>query len=246
MKVGSWDPVVTGHLWSLSVEEQFYLLWPAVILLVSKRRLVWVLAAGAVTAVIYRWLMTFTSVAYPDIGTPAALDALCLGGALAYARHVGVTYLRMRAHLWMAAAFALVTFGVLERFGDASLRFTFVDLCFAIVFTALVAAVDDGVKGRFGKLLEAPPLLFVGRISYGIYLYHLFVAYIVIRAATHLGFDLPQRGIVTFLTVSALTIVAATISWVLIEKPLASWKQRFPYSADKKEVPMSREQVLGL
>ena len=242
MKVGSWDPAVTGHLWSLSVEEQYYLLWPAIVLLIPDRRLVWVLAGGAATAVLYRWIMTLTSVAYPDIGTPAALDALCMGGALALAKHAGIPYRSLRPYLWSALISALVAIAILEHSGSASAKFVLVDFCFAVVFTAIVAAADHGVKGPLKTIFESRPILYIGRISYGIYLYHLFVAYVTLRAASYIGFDLPARGIATFLMVSALTIVAATISWFVVERPLASWKRRFPYEADRTTSLRSREQ----
>ena len=93
-----------------------------------------------------------------------------------------------------------------------------------------MAAADAGVTGRWKPLLEFAPILYIGRISYGIYLYHLFVKYVVQVSLQSLGVDLPNRGVGTFVIVAGLTVVIASLSWFAIERPLASWKRKFTYS----------------
>jgi peptidoglycan/LPS O-acetylase OafA/YrhL len=254
LRVGEWDPAVAGHLWSLAVEEQFYLVWPFIILLVPPKRLPWVLGACIAIAITYRWGTSFTSLALselaadlgPDIGTPAAFDALGIGAALALAKHAQVpdNVLLSLVKLFVAVAcLAIVALTLLPA--STSLAFTWLDFFFALIFGAMVFAADRGVRPRFKRLVEYPPVLYIGRISYGIYLYHLFVKHVVDRLAEMAGWDFPNRGPLTFLVVGGATLAAASLSWFAIERPLARWKQRFGYAAGRKPGPVSPAAVEG-
>src|ERR1700751_1592145 len=75
---GSWTPWVTSHFWSLSVEEQFYLVWPFLILLIPRSRLVAVVIAIIVSSPLFRLiaLLAGTNDVTLYVATPASLDAL--------------------------------------------------------------------------------------------------------------------------------------------------------------------------
>jgi peptidoglycan/LPS O-acetylase OafA/YrhL len=82
---GSWTPWVTSHFWSLAVEEQFYLVWPFLILLVPRSRLVAVVIAIIVSSPLFRLiaLLAGANDVALYVATPSSLDALGLGSLLA-------------------------------------------------------------------------------------------------------------------------------------------------------------------
>lgn len=227
---GRWDPTITGHLWSLSVEEQFYLVWPFVILLFPRLRLVWLLAGVIGSAVVYRAAVSPLNLALPDIATPAAFDALGMGAALALAKHAGASDVALKRFLVPAGALSAVAL-LLSTSAPAAFCFVTGDFFFAVIFTGVVAAADAGIGGLPKRLLEWAPVLYIGKISYGIYLYHLFVVYVIWAVTLRLGIDMPRRGLAMFLVGTVLTVATATGSWFLIEKPLAGLKRRYSYTA---------------
>src|SRR6201984_2088865 len=82
---GDWRPWVTAHFWSLAVEEQFYLVWPFLILLVPRSRLIAVVIAIIVSSPLFRLIGLVACINGTALGgaTPASLDALGLGSLLA-------------------------------------------------------------------------------------------------------------------------------------------------------------------
>lgn len=231
IKTARWVPGVAAHLWSLSVEEQFYLLWPLTILFVPRRLLVWVIVSAIAVAVAYRAVISLTSMSFPDIATPAAFDALGLGSALALANHMGIPAKPLGRWLAVAAAVALLAYLAVAGSGYVRLDFALSDFFLAMVFTSIVAAADRGIEGPLLYVLEWPPVLYLGRISYGIYLYHLFVEWKVTQAAWDHGIDVPPPGPLHFVIMGGLTILTASISWFAVERPLASLKRRLSYTS---------------
>ncbi len=225
------------HLWSLSVEEQFYLFWPAVVLSLPGRALPWALAGMILTGPISR--VAFGSAGASSLAvwttTPAVFDALGLGCLLAYLWHATNS-----AERWARWAFwggsALVAFqwvgpklglGAVSLFALATGTLGWRLLCFWLVHRAA-----QGVPGSFGTLLRIRPLLFVGTISYGIYLIHPFVipAIDIVEKCFHI--HVPVRrylGLSQFASVAGISIAVASVSWFCLERPLNSLKRYFPY-----------------
>jgi peptidoglycan/LPS O-acetylase OafA/YrhL len=90
----------------------------------------------------------------------------------------------------------------------------------------LATATSPSVIRRF---LELAPVRYIGRISYGIYLYHLFLIPIGRVAARRYGVPEMERGVEMFLVYGAISVLLATVSWYLIESPINRQKRRFPF-----------------
>ena len=172
------------YLWSLCVEEQYYLLWPAVVWLIRSRRTllrlclallcVEPLLRGAYLRLLHPGMMAFSGIYH---NTLLHSDCLIAGSALAlWLRDPGVTleHVRRLARWSLVAPFALVglCFAAIHSLhlgGDLFLLFTF--SAAACLSTALVLfCILPG--SRLGGLLEFRPLAAWGRISYGLYFYH--------------------------------------------------------------------------
>lgn len=186
-----------GPYWSLAVEEQFYLVWPWVIMLAPRRWLVPAIIATVLVGPLYRssavlaqvWQMSqglrqsfnLSAVRMPPL---ACLDTLGMGALLAWTsqKSVDPRWRRrlMAIALWVGLPFMLLMHGLHKfAFSDTvEVRECFRDTAWALFFTWLVGCAARGFDGAVGALLRWRTLAYIGTISYGIYVYHSFLWYI--------------------------------------------------------------------
>jgi len=224
---GAFPYDATGPFWSLAVEEQFYIIWPFISLLCPRKSMPWILLGCLLLAPAFRFAMWFISqnTVSPLILMPSCIDSLAGGAVLALAHFRKSRHLRL---LDSNGCFALAVVGLalfcclfLFRTGFL-LRMTLTDSVQVFLFALVVHRATVGFGGLPGRILDMRGLQLMGRISYGIYLYHWFVILIL----HHL---FPNKGIPLFIATSVLTAVVAGVSWRLIELPLNQLKRRFPY-----------------
>ena len=224
-------PPLLKHLWSLSIEEQFYLIWPAVALLLVRRggrplvRRVAVFLAIASTA----W-MAYLAIrgGYPIdadpsrayFGTDSHMMGLVIGAALATVWRPG----RLSANIPRGARLLVTGIGVamiaviayfylfVGEFTPWLYRGGFLALA---VFTAVLIAAATHPASPLGPILGVGLLRYLGRRSYGIYLWHW-----PIFMVTRPGIDVPWSDSLTFIVRIAITLVIAEISYRLVEMPI--------------------------
>lgn len=235
-------PPLLKHLWSLAVEEQFYLIWPAVALLLVRRggrplvRRVAVFLAIASTA----W-MAYLAIrgGYPIdadpsrayFGTDSHMMGLVIGAALATVWRPG----RLSANIPRGARLLVTGIGVamiaviayfylfVGEFTPWLYRGGFLALA---VFTAVLIAAATHPASPLGPILGVGLLRYLGRRSYGIYLWHW-----PIFMVTRPGIDVPWSDSLTFIVRIAITLVIAEISYRLVEMPIRqgvlgdAWRQ---------------------
>ena len=228
----------TGHLWSLSVEEQFYLVWPAVVLLVSRRRLPVVCIAAFVAAIACRawWVESHARLLGAYILTPMRMDSLAAGACVATLARTpsGSAWLR-RWSQRIGLAALVVALPIQVWFGADSQQPLVVLIGYsasAIVFAALIVWIFLDERPR--RYFDVAWLRGIGRISYGAYLYHLPLIALCagLRSRLVTFGSANAAGIVVghALWVAAmigLTLVVAATSYRWIEQPFLDMKGRF-------------------
>lgn len=217
-----WKFAVTNVTWSLAIEEQFYLLWPAVVRWLTKRRLIALCIALIVVCPIAR-LVTYEFTGgwiWPYVTMPLRADAFAWGGLVAL---LGPEFFRRHAATTLAAGgaciLAAVTAGEFLRWSPfvSSIGYSATGMVSA---AALVLALS----GRL-PILTSKPLLAIGKVSYGMYLLQFICLSVLNRIYTGEGGLL--QSAVFFIASATLTYVVAALSFRLFEAPILRLKRYF-------------------
>jgi peptidoglycan/LPS O-acetylase OafA/YrhL len=248
----SWDPAVPGrlmHFWSLAVEEQFYLIWPLVVLMTGRKKLLWVCGAVALMALGVRVAVILTDhgpvpgFAYTRfiagyVLLPARADTLAAGAALACLMRTreGVAWMRRLATpAFAVSVIALVAIGMsrgsLNEFSPVVqiIGYPLITLaCASLIVIAL-----NPTQNIARRVFEWRPLRKVGMLAYGMYVFHYPMRYALSGVAARLQ-RLSPHGLTILPQLSAfialgfaLTLAIAFVSWRFYEAPILSLKQHF-------------------
>ena len=231
-----WYPAYFAHFWSLSIEEQYYIFWPWVILFAPRKHLIPITLFLIALAPIYRFLAymnEFSTIAIYTFSF-SSLDALGVGSLVAIlSMNRGGQLFLNRLLTWRFSTLFLslaVFLQLLLIQGHGwPVYLTFFELVVAFLFAWVVWHASNGFRGLFGRILENCMLVYLGKISYGIYVYHLFVPGLVIFILNSLHLDMlnSEPGVKTLNILT--TIAIASISWHLMEAPINNLKRRFKY-----------------
>lgn len=224
------------HLWSMGIEEQFYLIWPGCLRFFRDHALKFVLAS---IAFVYFWRIYLVEHGAPWLRLTAAfdtkVDSVLFGVFLALL--LNRQDLRERLRSFFGNAFVqislciamLVSFHVLghPRHGGHeaqilfwSLKMPLANLCTVAFLLSLIC----NSKAPPAAILSLPPMVFIGKLSYSIYLWH---------GLVHAIFDVAYRDLilscawVAELYQYVLVVATATLSYYCIEKPFLKLKSRF-------------------
>lgn len=169
-------PSGTAHYWTLAIQIQFYLVWPLVVFLVPRRLLGMAFMVCVVVAPVSRMILAhgFPEIYHSEAITPTALDYFGIGALLALAmeRGMAVGDKRLRLAAWLAFAGYVVLYSSNEM-GHAIEGFCyFQQTLVSVVFAGLISATMAGFGGFLGKILDHPAVQHIGRLSFGLYLFH--------------------------------------------------------------------------
>ncbi|ETA00895.1 putative acyltransferase [Frankia casuarinae] len=233
------------HTWSLSVEEQFYVLWPLIVYLLMRHSAktvdrwrrqrqkaqslaltVAVLGAEASALVGLALLVVGTNPSRIYYGTDSRAQALLVGAALAVWRAQRTTPISARARSVMSVVGCVATAAMILLWttvgGESRGLYAGGFLGVAIIVMLLVASLVEAPRGPVARVLATAPLTFVGRISYGLYLWHwpIFLTLTATRTGTN--------GVVLLGLRLAATLAITLASFHLVENPIRRGKVRFP------------------
>jgi peptidoglycan/LPS O-acetylase OafA/YrhL len=199
------------HCWSLSIEEQFYLVWPVVLVALLRFRNRWLITASvaALTAAVLVHRLAGNGPTQPLVTTSLRADELLIGCLLAclFAWFRAVTW------TWWPLALGAVPLLVAQVWHAHDLRgfgYTAIALLFAFVLAGSITWKP------LGRLLSIDPLRWLGRISYSLYLWHYPVIYLI-RLKSAAGID--HATVVNSIAALGVSLVLAVASYELIEKP---------------------------
>jgi peptidoglycan/LPS O-acetylase OafA/YrhL len=225
-----------AHFWSLAVEQQFYLMWPFVILFAPRRRLELLLFALVILAPLARFALFnagFTNFAEYNVLPFSNFDSLGAGSLLAvWMREEDATTvgrLHMLSILAVAALAAFVANRVLGEFIWNPEQF------FGAILSAwLIAEAVRNPSSWTARAFSWTPLVALGTISYGVYAYHAFAPRAVGFALRHVGAPASfQSGPILLLLSAIVTALVAAGSWFLMEKPIMDARRRWQRRASR-------------
>jgi len=229
---GVFVPLPLGILWSVSLEEQFYLLWPWVVSHVSRRGLLVVAIFMWVFSIIFRWRLIvegvppraiwWNSFARLDPLACGVLLSLLLGGSKFHRSH------NARQIIAIAAVSLIVAAGYCAPREDNAAAFWIMLAypmgalgCCGVVFAAL------GMGTRPDSWIVNPVLKYLGRISYGLYVFHATMIVLTLRLLRGLQRHPVPYSLIVAVVALTLTIGVAAASYQWFEKPFLKLKTRF-------------------
>lgn len=239
------------HLWSLAVEEQFYLFWPAVVFFTTRKGLLRTCAAFMIVSVVIRiWLQT-TGI-NPTAGyriTPARLDTLGTGAAIAILARDPAWWPRIRNLAPKAIIIALIGMLAVSIPTRSMLQSSFPMQAVGYSMLAIIGAaliifsIDPRSENRpVVRLFRTPFMRFFGKYSYALYIFHLPLTWFlenaglgVDRFPTVAGSHIP--GVIAFtLVTGSISVLMALASWNLFEKHFLRLKRYFPRAEQEQEI----------
>lgn len=220
-----------GQSWSIGVEEQFYLVWPWLIR--KSKNLVKTLALIIVTIVAIKALIILVYMVFPNpyvlvikkFLAMSKLECMALGGFGAYLFYSKKEkFLSWMYHPWVQVIGFLII-PVLIFFTPRKLE-DILHLVFSIIFLMIIINVVGNSKSWFR--LHHPILEYLGRISYGFYMYHVICISVSIHlldtyVGLHRDMTTPEH-LMLYGGSFTLTVVISSISYHIFEKPFIRWK----------------------
>jgi len=199
------------HTWSLSVEEQFYLLFPIIILFLKKIHAKWVTAfyafVFAASLALSYLFMFYGNTEAAFFNSFARFWEIALGGLLACSV---MPPIKSKALQEGFTALGLLMIGISLFTVRETMDYSGLGSLAPTLGTALVIHAKSQ---KLSKIISLPPARNIGLISYAMYLWHwpLFV---------YIKFAFPSAGAMHYLAAITLTIILATLSYILIEQPI--------------------------
>ena len=230
-----------AHFWSLAVEEQFYLIWPLIVYLVPGRFLGWLVGILLLCPALVRNAILLTHPFTDSLlrifyfNSLSRVDALVCGAAIA------ILMRSERWRLWLLRLCPLVAIlsssiiGIIwiftERFTPdrpvvPSIGYSLFAICFGSVLVSSLAAAENNSLVRF---LNWSPLKKLGRISYGFYVYHLPIMFILRdRLPAEINNSYVLGDLLLMFCCGVLTLIVSLLSWYCMEQPILKLKRYFP------------------
>jgi peptidoglycan/LPS O-acetylase OafA/YrhL len=209
------------HTWSLAVEEQFYILFPLFLAFLHKRWRKRIVPVLAVCALIFFAISAWTAYSYPNFAfywpISRAWELLC-GSLLALTGIPGMQH-KLRRNAASACGMLLILFGLAKYWHYTT--FPGIAALAPCLGSVLIIGAGSGGRTVVGRILSWRPIVFLGLISYSLYLWHWPVIVFGAMGVTVKSQSKELQEIITF----AVCVALATLSWRFVERPFRSHKR---------------------
>lgn len=221
------DWIALTPSWSLSVEEQFYLAWFPLVMLVKPKSLMLPMAVLVMAAPVARMIYALDGNSFGNYLLWSNLDALVIGALLSVLERGGGTLPSRAVRLALIAGLALP---LIAAYGwtVTVIGNSLVPLLVALIAAALVWRSRTGFQRSAGWLLSQTSLIYLGKISYGIYLFHMLVLALstnIAKSTSHpsLSTLFKAESLQGFALYVGLTLLLAAASFKYLETPVREW-----------------------
>ena len=232
-------PGMLSHFWSLGVEEQFYLIWPLLLFTIQRKWLKYLLPGIVVLSIAFK-IAVFQESApfftFYDVLPISCFDAFGIGAFLAYlsfSENSSLKAIFERIPFSYGLILSIAGMLLVYRVGISFLFGFFVSISSFFI----IRKTFTGFKGFSGRILNNRAIRYLGKISYGLYVYHNLMPWLwrclTCRETDHplpigcLNSEMLSRPSVSLLAQFVLLIVISSISWYAVEKPLNDLKVYF-------------------
>jgi peptidoglycan/LPS O-acetylase OafA/YrhL len=232
------DAGILGILWSVGIEEQFYLIWPVILLITPKKFYGWLFSLIVLSSLIFRFL--YDDPMMLEYHTLSAISDMAVGGFgafIAFRKGKALKFFTDLPRWSVALIYIFVILTLLFRKDImvwTPLRITERFLV-SVIFLFVIMEQSFSTRSLF-KLSRFRVLSYLGKISYGLYCFHMIGILIALTITKLLHFNTEIWQVMVVETVLALTIaiIISAISFRFFEGPILRLKDRFSVLSEKK------------
>ncbi|MDB4983912.1 MAG: acyltransferase 3 [Patescibacteria group bacterium] len=214
--------VVLGVLWSISVEEQFYLVWPWVMKFFKRNAIVGIAIAVVIFAAVFRFIHADNR-SIVEYSTFSVMSDIAIGSLLAIAylqfqeriRNIRSSFRKLI--LWGSAAIIFADIVFRHALYQFHLFIALEPVFYAIAISGIIFVL---MQERLASLFKNTFVAYLGKISYGLYMFHI-ISMIILRLLV------PNSAVIEWIGAFVLTILIAAISYRFFESPLLLFKKHF-------------------
>ncbi len=234
-----------NHLWSLAVEEQYYLLWPIAIILIKKPIHLLLLMLFILLAVMgirfWIWNLEIKELAYYNLYTFSRIDGICIGCIIALLYKINLNYLNKYSSL---IVLLLAGINFIFYFFNSRYSFSFPYLAivgyttFAVIFGLLVHEAVQGKNKIINFIFTIPLLRFFGKISYSFYVFHWPVFLCLSpRLRGEIEKIIPEKPAIIMVSLIATfaSLMLSIVSYYTIERYFLRLKKNFIFRHEVKK-----------
>jgi peptidoglycan/LPS O-acetylase OafA/YrhL len=219
--------------WTLAVEEQFYLIWPLFILLIRKKYLKKAIIACIIISPLFRVFAILLAQKYNQSSAlnlalmPSNLICLCIGGLLSLLESEESVLLTFIYNKFVPFVALIISLPIIHFTKNGFLVSIMQQVLISILSVWTLYSISANKDYFLNKVLKNKITTYLGKISYGMYLYHTIASVLIFKL---FGYSFDSKSDIRLFTYNLLsTITVSSISWFLFEKSINSFKKYISY-----------------